>query len=109
MLPYALHPTYGTPDDLRRFVDQAHSLGIMVILDLVMNHFGPEGAYLHHAAPPFFDEARHTPGVPPSTFPSLPFGNTGSNVPNTGSANTAWTGCGWTRSTRSAGRARKTS
>lgn len=61
VLPYALHPTYGTPDDLRRFVDQAHSLGIMVILDLVMNHFGPEGAYLHHAAPPFFDEARHTP------------------------------------------------
>ncbi|WP_103172675.1 malto-oligosyltrehalose trehalohydrolase [Paracoccus sp. SY] len=61
VLPYALHPAYGTPDDLRRFVDRAHSLGIMVILDLVMNHFGPEGAYLHHAAPPFFDESRHTP------------------------------------------------
>lgn len=61
VLPYALHPAYGTPDDLRRFVDRAHSLGIMVILDLVMNHFGPEGAYLHEAAPPFFDESRHTP------------------------------------------------
>lgn len=61
VLPWALHPAYGSPDDLRRFVDQAHSLGLMVILDLVMNHFGPEGAYLHHAAPPFFDESRHTP------------------------------------------------
>ncbi|WP_207100429.1 malto-oligosyltrehalose trehalohydrolase [Paracoccus shandongensis] len=61
VLPYALHPAYGSPDDLRRFVDRAHSLGLMVILDLVMNHFGPEGAYLHHAAPAFFDESRHTP------------------------------------------------
>lgn len=61
VLPYALHPAYGSPDDLPRFVDHAHSLGLMVILDLVMNHFGPDGAYLHHAAPPFFDEKRHTP------------------------------------------------
>lgn len=61
VLPWALHPAYGSPGDLRRFVDHAHSLGLMVILDLVMNHFGPEGAYLHHAAPPFFDESRHTP------------------------------------------------
>ncbi|MFC3630695.1 malto-oligosyltrehalose trehalohydrolase [Paracoccus angustae] len=61
VLPYALHPAYGSPEDLHRFVDHAHSLGLMVILDLVMNHFGPEGAYLHHAAPRFFDESRHTP------------------------------------------------
>lgn len=61
VLPYALHPAYGSPGDLRRFVDRAHSLGLMVILDLVMNHFGPDGAYLHDAAPPFFDESRHTP------------------------------------------------
>uniref|UniRef100_UPI0025CC8392 alpha-amylase family glycosyl hydrolase n=1 Tax=uncultured Paracoccus sp. TaxID=189685 RepID=UPI0025CC8392 len=61
VLPYALHPAYGSPDDLRRFVDHAHSLGLMVILDLVMNHFGPDGAHLHHAAPAFFDESRHTP------------------------------------------------
>ena len=32
---------YGTPDDLRRFVDQAHALGIGVILDVVYNHLGP--------------------------------------------------------------------
>src|SRR5439155_19112309 len=37
---------YGTPDDLRAFVDCAHSLGLGVILDVVYNHFGPDGNYL---------------------------------------------------------------
>ena len=37
---------YGTPDDLRSFIDQAHSLGLGVILDVVYNHFGPDGNYL---------------------------------------------------------------
>src|SRR5213082_4231324 len=37
---------YGTPDDLRKFVDRAHSLGLAVILDVVYNHFGPDGNYL---------------------------------------------------------------
>ncbi len=37
---------YGTPDDLRLFIDRAHSLGLGVILDVVYNHFGPEGNYL---------------------------------------------------------------
>ena len=37
---------YGTPDDLRAFVDRAHSLGVGVILDVVYNHFGPDGNYL---------------------------------------------------------------
>jgi maltooligosyltrehalose trehalohydrolase len=37
---------YGTPDDLRAFIDRAHSLGVAVILDLVYNHFGPDGNYL---------------------------------------------------------------
>ena len=37
---------YGTPDDLRAFVDRAHSLGLGVILDAVYNHFGPDGNYL---------------------------------------------------------------
>src|ERR1700730_17831267 len=37
---------YGGPDDLRRFVDRAHSLGLAVILDAVYNHFGPDGNYL---------------------------------------------------------------
>ncbi len=37
---------YGNPDDLRVFVDRAHSLGLGVILDVVYNHFGPDGNYL---------------------------------------------------------------
>jgi maltooligosyltrehalose trehalohydrolase len=37
---------YGAPDDLRAFVDHAHSLGLAVILDVVYNHFGPDGNYL---------------------------------------------------------------
>src|SRR5205823_1263015 len=37
---------YGTPDDLRGFIDRAHSLGLGVILDVVYNHFGPDGNYL---------------------------------------------------------------
>jgi maltooligosyltrehalose trehalohydrolase len=37
---------YGTPDDLRTFIDCAHSLDVAVILDVVYNHFGPDGNYL---------------------------------------------------------------
>jgi maltooligosyltrehalose trehalohydrolase len=37
---------YGTPEDLRTFIDRAHSLGLAVILDVVYNHFGPDGNYL---------------------------------------------------------------
>ena len=61
VLAYAPHPIYGTPDDLRAFVAAAHDVGLMVFIDVVMNHFGPEGAYLHPIAPEFFDEERHTP------------------------------------------------
>ncbi|MBS1825680.1 MAG: malto-oligosyltrehalose trehalohydrolase [Acidobacteria bacterium] len=43
--PFAPARCYGTPDDLRAFVDRAHELGIAVLLDVVYNHFGPDGAY----------------------------------------------------------------
>jgi len=43
--PFAPARCYGTPDDLRDFVNRAHSLGIAVLLDVVYNHFGPDGAY----------------------------------------------------------------
>ena len=50
--------TYGTPDDLRRFVDAAHRRGIAVLLDVVYNHFGPDGAYAF-AFSPFYRSERH--------------------------------------------------
>ncbi len=61
VLPYAPQAGYGRPEALKRFVEQAHSLGLMVLLDVVYNHFGPEGNYLHAYAPQFFDASRRTP------------------------------------------------
>jgi maltooligosyltrehalose trehalohydrolase len=49
---------YGTPDDFRRFVDRAHSLGLGVILDVVYNHLGPDGNYLTKFAPQYFCEKK---------------------------------------------------
>src|SRR5438034_27869 len=47
---------YGCPDDLRRFVDDAHANGIAVILDVVYNHFGPVGNYLRLFSPAYFTD-----------------------------------------------------
>ncbi len=47
---------YGTPDDLRAFVDRAHALGIGVILDVVYNHLGPVGNYLRVFSPAYFTD-----------------------------------------------------
>jgi len=60
VLLYAPDSVYGRPDDLRALIDEAHARGLMVFLDVVYNHFGPEGNYLHHYAPTFFASA-HTP------------------------------------------------
>jgi maltooligosyltrehalose trehalohydrolase len=51
---------YGTPDDLRRLVDAAHGLGLGVILDVVYNHFGPDGNYLHAFSGDYVHETRAT-------------------------------------------------
>jgi maltooligosyltrehalose trehalohydrolase len=51
---------YGEPDDLRRFVDQAHRLGIGVILDVVYNHLGPDGNFLSCFAPSYFTDRYET-------------------------------------------------
>jgi len=61
VLPYAPAQAYGTPDALKRMVDHAHALGISVFLDVVYNHFGPDGNYLPLYAPQFFREDRRTP------------------------------------------------
>jgi len=51
---------YGAPDDLRRFVDLAHSLGLGVILDVVYNHFGPTGNYLGAFSAHYTSDRHHT-------------------------------------------------
>lgn len=60
-LLYAVDGSYGTPDDLRRFVTEAHKRSLMVFLDVVYNHFGPEGNYLGSYAGPFFTDRFRTP------------------------------------------------
>ncbi|MGP9805421.1 malto-oligosyltrehalose trehalohydrolase [Paracoccus sp. NSM] len=61
VLPYAPHPAYGPPEDLKALVDACHRHGLMALLDVVYNHFGPEGNYLETYAPDFFDPDRLTP------------------------------------------------
>lgn len=51
--PFAVQNSYGAPDDLRHLVDACHQRGIAVLLDVVYNHFGPEGNYLSNFGPYF--------------------------------------------------------
>ena len=61
VLLYAPEHHYGRPEDLKRLVAAAHARGLMVFLDVVFNHFGPEGNFLARYAPPFFARERATP------------------------------------------------
>jgi maltooligosyltrehalose trehalohydrolase len=61
VLQFAPDAAYGTPDELKALVDDAHGLGMMVLIDVVYNHFGPEGNYLHAYCPQFFNPAHQTP------------------------------------------------
>jgi maltooligosyltrehalose trehalohydrolase len=58
VLPYAPDSAYGRPDDLMALIDAAHARELMVFLDVVYNHFGPEGNYLPCYAPQFFSTAQ---------------------------------------------------
>jgi maltooligosyltrehalose trehalohydrolase len=58
VLWYAPDSAYGRPDDLKALIDEAHLRGLMLFLDVVYNHFGPEGNYLGRYAPGFFTEAQ---------------------------------------------------
>ncbi|HET7633818.1 MAG TPA: malto-oligosyltrehalose trehalohydrolase [Burkholderiales bacterium] len=61
VLPFAPDSCYGGADDLKRLVAAAHARGLMVFIDVVYNHFGPDGNYLHLYAPQFFTSRHHTP------------------------------------------------
>jgi len=60
VLLYAPDSVYGRPEDLKALVDAAHARGLMVFLDVVYNHFGPEETIFARYAPSFFTSA-HTP------------------------------------------------
>jgi malto-oligosyltrehalose trehalohydrolase len=61
VLPFAPDSSYGRPEALKRLIDEAHGLGLMVLLDVVYNHFGPSGNWLGAYAPQFFTDRHHTP------------------------------------------------
>lgn len=61
VLLYAPSAAYGAPDALKALVDAAHGQGMMVLLDVVYNHFGPDGNYLGAYVSSFFDAAIETP------------------------------------------------
>ncbi|MDO7925611.1 malto-oligosyltrehalose trehalohydrolase [Pseudomonas sp. KFB-139] len=61
VLPYAPQSSYGTPQQLKHLIDTAHGHGLMVILDVVYNHFGPDGNYLGSYAKSFFRSDVNTP------------------------------------------------
>jgi maltooligosyltrehalose trehalohydrolase len=61
VLPFAPEHGFGRPEALKRFIQSAHERGMMVLLDVVYNHFGPDGNYLSLYAPQFFTARHHTP------------------------------------------------
>lgn len=60
VLLFAPESRYGRPEDLKALVDACHARGLAVFLDVVYNHFGPEGNYLHRYAPGFFTPHHQT-------------------------------------------------
>lgn len=58
---FAPDSRYGRPETMKALINAAHACGLMVFLDVVYNHFGPEGNYLHAYAPHFFSRRHHTP------------------------------------------------
>lgn len=61
---YAPARCYGRPDDLRALVNHAHELGLAVLLDVVYNHLGPDGAYLARFSPQALSQKYRTPWGP---------------------------------------------
>jgi maltooligosyltrehalose trehalohydrolase len=61
VLPFAPESSYGSPDELKSLIDAAHDYGLMMFLDVVYNHFGPDGNYLGRYAPEMFRSDVSTP------------------------------------------------
>lgn len=61
VLPFAPEASYGPPEALKSLIDTAHGLGLMVFIDVVYNHFGPDGNYLGEYARAFFRDDKQTP------------------------------------------------
>jgi malto-oligosyltrehalose trehalohydrolase len=61
VLPYAPASSYGRPEDFKTLIEAAHVRGMMVMLDVVYNHFGPSGNFLGRYAPQFFTDRHKTP------------------------------------------------
>lgn len=68
VLLFAPDATYGRPDDLKAFIDAAHARGMMVIFDVVYNHFGPEGNYIPKYWPGVFSKQHKTAWGPGLNF-----------------------------------------
>ena len=68
VLPFAPDRAYGSPDDLKALIDAAHDHGLMIFLDVVYNHFGPDGNYIASYAPEFFRNDVKTPWGPAIDF-----------------------------------------
>ena len=110
---YAPSRNYGRPDDLRAFVDAAHGLDLAVILDVVYNHLGPEGAYLMQFYPEYLTVHHNTPWGGGVNLDGAGLGcRAALHRRQRGvvdRASTASTGCGSTRRTRSPTPGRRTS
>jgi maltooligosyltrehalose trehalohydrolase len=95
---FAPAAAYGTPDDLRRFVDEAHRLGLGVIVDAVYNHLGPDGNYLAQFSQDYFNRKYPGNGAtrPTSTTGRrrAPRGTSSFKTPACGWPSTTSTGCG---------------
>ncbi|MER0238983.1 malto-oligosyltrehalose trehalohydrolase [Fulvimarina sp. MAC8] len=72
VLLYCPHEAYGGDAGLKGLIDAAHSRGLSVFLDVVYNHFGPDGNYLGAYAPEFFHEEIHTPWGPAIAYDEEP-------------------------------------
>ena len=112
VLPYAPDASYGRPEDLKALVEAAHARGLMVLLDVVYNHFGPEGAYLHADRAADLHRSHKTPwgaaiNIDGAGQPAR-CANSSSTTRSTGSRSSISTGCGWTRCTPSSTTARST-